>query len=149
MKGINVMTRDVLVKGLVDLALQFRESIDWNELSVSNLGKVKSEDALDCGYDVFIEITAISDLFGSRLVFFVVNDQVAENSVGHVVYSLESEDITDVSIQYAAEQLIASNEVYLMLDSDEPSGQTKHTFDLSNVDEHQKQMRIKHQYERE
>lgn len=57
MKGINVMTRDVLVKGLVDLALQFRESIDWNELSISNLGKVKSEDALDCGYDVFIEIT--------------------------------------------------------------------------------------------
>jgi len=131
------MTRDVLVKGLVDLALQFRESIDWNELSISNLGKVKSEDALDCGYDVFIEITAISDLFGSRLAFSVVNDQVAENSVGHVVYSLESEDITDVSIQYAAEQLIASNEVYLMLDSDEPSGQTKHTFDLSNVDEHQ------------
>lgn len=41
------MTRDVLVKGLVDLALQFRESIDWNELSISNLGKVKSEDALD------------------------------------------------------------------------------------------------------
>lgn len=32
------MTRDVLVKGLVDLALQFRESIDWNELSISNLG---------------------------------------------------------------------------------------------------------------
>ena len=40
-------------------------------------------------------------------------------------------------------------DVNKMLDSDEPSGQTKHTFDLSNVDEHQKQMRIKHQYERE